>query len=222
MSISLVSNVQALSDTATPSTHATGDLLLVCAANDGATTLPTLPTGWINLSSIGNNSIGLRFGYKYAQSASETFGTWTNADHVSMTVWRGSVNTIVYPWFISTNGGTSTSMTWLAQTSGTFRTSSEDNVLFAYGHNRSSTNNLAQTLGAMTNLFQDGDGANYQVCAKYQLARTTAWTSTTLTMATSVAWRTYMFCLTEQTGYGFTGGSGGGLILPSGFNGGFV
>lgn len=222
MSITLVSNVQALNNTATPSTHATGDLLLVCAANDGAVTIPTLPSGWVNLSEVLNNNIGLRFGYKYAQSASETFGTWTNADHVSMTVWRGSANTIVWPWLISTSGATSTAMQWTSQTTGTFRTSSEDNVLFAFGHNRSSTNNLAQTLGALTNLFQDGDGVNFQVCAKYQLARTTAWVATQLTMATNVAWRTYMFCLTEQTGYGFTGGSSGGLILPSGFNGGFV
>lgn len=220
MSIALVSNVQALNNTATPSTHAAGDLLLVCAANDANTTSPTLPTGYINLSTVGNNNIGLRFGYKYAQSDSETFGTWTNADHVSMTVWRGAANTMVWPWLLSTNGATSTTMQWLTQPAGSFRDSSEDNALFAYGHNRSSTNNLAQTLGALTNLFEQGDGANFQVCAKYQLARTTAWASTTLTMATSVAWRTYIFCLTEQTGYGFAG-SGGGLLLPRNFEGGY-
>lgn len=208
MSIVLRSNQQALADTLTMPTHATGDLLLACAANDNSTTQPTTPAGWISVGGVGNNSIGLSFGYKYAQSNAETFGTWTNADHVSVTCWYGSSNTIVWPWFISTNGATSVSMNWGAQTAGTFRTGSEDNVLFAYGHNRSSTNNLAQTLGALTNLFEQGDGANYQVCAKYQLARTTAWASTTLTMATSVAWRTFMFCLTEQTGYGFTGGGG--------------
>lgn len=218
MSISLVSNTQALSDTLTPGTHAAGDLLLAFAANDNSVTVPTLPSGWVNLGSVGNSLIGSRFAYKYAQSSSETFGTFTNADHVSLTVWRGSANTIVMPWHVSTNGTTSTAMNWSAQVAGTYRNGAEDTVLVAYGHNRSSTNNLAQTLGALTNLFEDGDGATFQVCAKYQLARTTAWASTTLTMATSAAWRTYMFCLNEQTVYGISGG--GGLLLPRGFQGG--
>jgi hypothetical protein len=221
VTIALRSNQQAVSDTLTMPTHSTGDLLLAVAANDGASTAPTLPTGWINVASVGNNNIGATIGYKYAQSNSETFGTWTNADHVSVTCWYGSSNTIVWPWFLSTNGATSTNMQWLLQPANTFRTNSEDNALFAFGHNRSSTNNLAQTLGALTNLFEQGDGTNYQVCVKYQLGRTTAFATTTLTMAASVAWRTYLICLTEQTGYGFTGGSSGGLILPSGFNGGF-
>lgn len=219
MSISLVSNAQALSDTLSMSTHATGDLVIGIATNDNGSTIPTRPAGWTSLWSIGAGTSAIAAYYKYAQSNAETFGTWTNADHVSVTVWRGSANTIVWPWFISTSTGTSGNMNWPAQTAGTFRTDSEDNVLLAYGHNRSSTNNLGQTLGALTNLFEQGDGANYQVCTKYQLARSTIWANTTLTMATSVLFRTVMLCLTEQTGYGFSGG--GGLILPSGFNGGF-
>lgn len=207
MSISLVSSIQALNNTLTPGTHAAGDLFLACTANDNSVTIPTLPSGWVNLGSVGNSLIGLRFAYKYAQSSSEAFGTFTNADHVSLTVWRGSANTIVMPWHVSTNGATSTAMNWPVQVSGSYRDSVEDTVLVAYGHNRSSTNNLAQTLGALTNLFEQGDGTNYQVCLKYQLARTTAFASTTLTMATSSAWRTYMFSLNEQTVYGISGGA---------------
>jgi hypothetical protein len=208
MSISLVSNAQELNNTITTMpTHRVGNLLLACTARDGSTIPPTMPPGWINLGGVGNNNIALNFGYKYAQSISESFGTWTNADHVSLTVWEGSTNTIVFPWYLSTNGGSTVSMNWSAQPLGTFRTSSEDNVLFAYGHNRSATNNLGQTLGALTNLFEEGNGTTYQVCAKYQLGRTTAWASTTLTMAVAVAWRTFMFCLTEQTVYGIGGGS---------------
>lgn len=207
MSISLVSNTQALSNTLTPGTHAAGDLLLAFAANDNSITVPTLPSGWVGLGSVGNSLIGLRFAYKYAQSSSETFGTFTNADHVSLTVWRGSANTIVTPWHVSTNGATSTTMTWTAQAAGTYRNNVEDTVLVAFGHNRNSSNNLAQTLGALTNLFEDGNGANFQVCAKYQLARTTTFSASSLTLATSAAWRTYMFSLNEQTVYGISGGS---------------
>lgn len=199
-------------------THATGDLLLVCTTNDNATTTPTLPTGYINLWALGSGTGAMTVGYKYAQSNAETTGTWTNADHVSVTVWRGSANTIVWPWQISTNTATTTNMSWAAQGAGLFRTSSEDNVLFAYGHNRSSTNNMAQTLGALTNLFEQGDGTNFQCAGKYQLARTTAWTGTSLTMATSVFWRTVMIGLTEQTGYGFT--VGGAIFFRPGMSGG--
>ena len=219
MSISLVSNAQAAADTVAMPTHATGDLILVCTTNDNAATSPTLPTGYINLWALGSGTGAMTVGYKYAQSNAETTGTWTNSDQTSVTVWRGSANTIVWPWFISANTGTSTNMLWTAQSGGTFRTSSEDNVLFAYGHNRSTTNNLAQTLGALTNLFEQGDGANFQSAGKYQLSRTTVWSGTTLTMATSAFWRTVMLCLTEQTGYGFTGG--GGLRFARPMNGGY-
>ena len=207
MSISLVSNQQALSDTLAMPTHSTGDLILGIGTNDNAATVPTKPAGWTALLSIGAGTSAIGVYYKYAQSNAENFGTWTNSDHVSVTVWRGSANTIVWPWLISANTGTSVNMNWLAQTAGTFRTDSEDNVLFAYGHIRSSTNNLGQTLGALTNLFAGGDGTNYQVCAKYQLARTSIWANTTLTMAASVVFRTVMLGFTQQTGYGFSGGS---------------
>ena len=216
MSISLISNAQALSDTLTMPTHATGDLIMGIATNDNAATIPTKPSDWTSLWAIGATTSAIAVYYKYAQSNSETFGTWTNADHVSVTVWRGSANTIVWPWFISTNTGTTTNMNWAVQAAGTFRTSSEDNVLLAYGHNRSSTNNLGQTLGALTNLFEQGDGTNYQVCAKYQLARSTIWASTNLTMAASVVFRTVMLCLTEQTGYGFSGGGGARMVNING------
>ena len=207
MSISLVSNQQALSNTLAMSTHSTGDLILGIGTNDNAATVPTKPAGWTALWSIGAGTSAIGVYYKYAQSNAENFGTWTNSDHVSVTVWRGSANTIVWPWLISANTGTSFNMNWLAQTAGTFRADSEDEVLFAYGHNRSSTNNLGQTLGALTNLFAGGDGTNYQVCAKYQLARASIWANTTLAMASSVVFRTVMLGLTEQTGYGFSGGS---------------
>ena len=187
--------------------HAIGDLILGIATNDGAVTVPTKPAGWTSLWSAGSGASAIAVYYKYAQSTAETFGAWTNANHVSATIWRGSANTIVWPWFVQTQSATSATMAWAAQAAGTFRIDSEDNVLVAYGHNRSSTNNLGQTLGSLTNLFEQGDGANYQVCAKYQLARTTIWSSTNLTLASSVLYRAVMLCLTEQTAYGVGGGS---------------
>lgn len=189
-------------------THSIGNLILGIGTNDNGATIPTKPAGWTLLWTLGAGTSSIAAYYKYAQTTSEQFGTWTNADHVSVTVWGGSANTIVWPWLISQTTGVSANMNWPAQVLNSYRTDSEDNVLLAYGHNRSATNNLGQTLGALTNLFTEGDGVNYQVCAKYQLGRTTTWANTNLAMAASVTFRTVMFQLTEQTGYGFSGGGG--------------
>ena len=187
-------------------THSIGNLILGIGTNDNGATIPTKPVGWTLLWTLGASTSSIAAYYKYAQSSSEQFATWTNADHVSVTVWSGSANTIVWPWLISNNIGVSVNMNWIAQTLNSFRADAEDNALLAYGHNRSATNNLGQTLGALTNLFTEGDGVNYQVCAKYQLGRTTTWANTILPMAASVTFRTVMFGLTEQTAYGVGGG----------------
>jgi len=220
MSISLVSSSWTLSNTlSTMPTHSVGNLIVGIGTNDNSNVVPTKPADWTLLWTLGATTSAIAVYYKYAQSNAETFGTWTNADHVSATVWSGSPNTIVWPWLMSQATGTSVNMNWPAQVLNTFRTGSEDNVLLAYGHNRSATNNLGQTLGSLTNLFEQGDGANYQVCTKYQLGRTTTWSNTVLPMGASVLFRTVMVGLTEQTVYGSTGSSGG-LFLPIGFTGG--
>jgi hypothetical protein len=158
--------------------------------------------------------------YKYAQSSSDTFGTWTNASHLTATVWRGAANTIVFPNDKIIGGAVFTTMNWGAQTAGTLAENAEDIALFAYGVNRNTTNNLAQTLGALTNLFDESNGSTFQACAKYQLARSTAWASTSIALATSSLYRTVMLILIEQSVYGI-GGGGGGLILPRTFEGGY-
>jgi hypothetical protein len=140
MTIALRSDQHNTGNTLTMPTHATGDLLLAFATRDNSTVAPTLPTDWTALFSIGSGTGAVLIAYKYAQSNAETFGTWTNASHVAVTVWYGAANTIVWPWLLSTNTATSGTMTWPAQTAGTFRTSSADNALVAWGHNRSSTN----------------------------------------------------------------------------------
>jgi len=220
VSIALRGNVQYLSNTGAMPTHQAGDLLLMFAWNDGSATAPTIPSGWVTRFNVGATTGTVVCAYKIAQSNAEAFGTWTNADHVSMTSWYGAANTTIQPHFISGGSGTSTTMSWALQTAGTFQTGAEDQVLVSWGANRNTTNNLAQTLGALTNLFDQGDGLNFQVAVKYQLARSTIWSATSLTLATSSFWRALMISLVEQTAYGVTGG--GSVRHPSGFNGGFL
>jgi hypothetical protein len=208
VTISLVDHVTELADSlpAQPM-HATGDLMLCHAYRDGAAGAPTKPSGWVNLYTISAATGAYMVAYKYAQSSADTFGTWTNASHLTATVWRGAANTIVFPSYTSVGGTTNATMNWPAQPVGSFTEDAEDVALFAYGVNRNTTNNLAQTLGALTNLFDEGNGSTFQACGKYQLARSTIWASTSITLATSSLWRTLMLSLIEQSVYGAGGGS---------------
>ena len=102
-------------------THSTGNLILAYAS--GATE-PTLPTGWTQAGSTFSSGGRVdKIGYKVAASASETSGTWTNANRLVFAVYadatagsasfddNGFANTINYPTLTLTEtGGTS----WVA------------------------------------------------------------------------------------------------------------
>lgn len=219
MSISLVDSSTEFADSlGNPPTLDTGDLMLCHAYRDAVSGAPTKPSGWVTLYTVAAATGSYMVAYKYAQSSSDTFGTWTNATHLTATVWRGAANTIVFPSYTSANSTTNTAMNWAAQPVGSFTTDAEDVALFAYGVNRNTTNNLAQTLGALTNLFDEGNGSTFQACGKYQLGRSTIWASTSITLATSSLWRTVMISLVEQTVYGI--GGGGAMFFRPGMNGG--
>jgi hypothetical protein len=75
---------------ATLPAHQAGDIIIGWAFRDGSTTNPTLPAGWISLTSRDGTSCSARMGYKIAASAAETTGTWTNASVVAFAVYRGA------------------------------------------------------------------------------------------------------------------------------------
>ena len=83
----------AATSTAACSGQASGDLLLVFAFRSGSTTAPSLPAGWNGIGTGANGGGGtnssVRTGWKVASSSSEGSGTWTNATHVVMHVYRG-------------------------------------------------------------------------------------------------------------------------------------
>jgi hypothetical protein len=199
-------------------THAAGHLLLCFAYNDGASTAVTLPSGWVERYGIAVGGVGyIRVGYKYAQSSSETSGTWTNADQLFMISIAGGANTLVFPNFISTNTGTATTINFAAQTASTFQTSADDQALISWAVSRNSTNTLTAPLG-LTAQQSATDSANYvsQVC--FQASRTTIWASTNITVATSALYRSVMLSLVESPVYGVSGG--GAVFFRPGMSGG--
>jgi hypothetical protein len=111
MTISYISQASAASDSVTLGTHAAGDLLLVFAYNDGSATIPSLPSGWLNLHNVTAATGSYRIGFKVATASSETSGTWTNADGVIAVVYRSDAG-LVLPAFYSVNTSTSATLNY--------------------------------------------------------------------------------------------------------------
>jgi hypothetical protein len=131
----------------------------------------------------------------------------------------GGANTLVYPNYVSTNTGTSATISFATQVAGTFQSGADDQALVSWAASRNSGNTLAAP-GALTIEQSATDSANFvsQVC--FQASRTTAWAATTITVANSALYRSIMLSLVESPVYGISGGSGG-LMLPNAFSGGY-
>jgi len=206
VTISIVGSATNLGNTITMPTHAAGDLLVLFAYNDGLSTAVTLPSGWVERTGLALGGVGyVRIGYKYAQSSAETSGTWTNADHIFAISMRGGTNTLLFPNFVVSNTGTSATITYSAQTTGTFQTNAEDQALLSWVASRNSANTLTAPTG-MTAEQSATDSANFVAQMCRQLARTTIWPSTNVTVTNSALYRTIMLSVVESTVYGVSGG----------------
>lgn len=76
--------------TITIPTHQTGDIIVIAAFRETAETVPDLPAGYTSLATTSTAGLTMssRVGYKVATSASETSGTWTNANALGVAVYR--------------------------------------------------------------------------------------------------------------------------------------
>ena len=219
MSISLVGSAEYNADSGAIPTHQVNDLILIFAYNDGATTAVSLPTGFSSVYAVAMGSFGyLLTGHKIATSTSETSGTWTNADHLIVLVFRGDTDTLVIPEAFATNSATSTNVTFGTQPAGSFRTDASDVAVVGFVAQRNASNDLTQAPGSMVNILDGGDGSNYQVAANWDDARTSQWLSASITVATSALYRTQVIGLYEQP-FTQTGG-GGAMFFRPGMSGG--
>lgn len=139
MAISFISSAAAAATTiATMPTHQTGDLLLMFAYRTGSTTAPTIPTGsgWTSISSGtggGGSSNAYALAWKVATSSSEASGTWTNATHLQLQVFRGQLTSSpIGASAVTTGQSTGTTVTFPALTLAVQNNSSF--VATFYGH----------------------------------------------------------------------------------------
>ncbi len=85
--ISRVGSATAAATTITLPTHASGDVIVMIAHRQN-TTPPSVPGGWTTIDSSGASSISMVLAWLLADSASETSGTWTNAQRLIAIVYR--------------------------------------------------------------------------------------------------------------------------------------
>lgn len=89
MAISYISSASANAATLTMPTHQLGDLFVLAVFRNASNTQPTGVAGWFpafSAAGSGTNVLGVYL--KYAASSSDTSGTWTNADHIAVAVYR--------------------------------------------------------------------------------------------------------------------------------------
>jgi hypothetical protein len=95
MTISRVGVGTASATTVTIPAHVAGDLIIIFAHHTGATTIPTLPVGFIPILTKTGTLCGARLAYKWASSTGDTSGTWTNATILDCHVYRPSSGSVL-------------------------------------------------------------------------------------------------------------------------------
>lgn len=136
MAISFVGAASAAATSLTLPTHQAGDLLLLWAYRNGSTTAPTLPSGWISINTSGNNNNSSRLAYRIATGAGTASGTWTDATHISATVYRAGTGNINIG-ADATTGGNGSTLTYSALT---LQDTSGSSWVAGFGGHRQATN----------------------------------------------------------------------------------
>ena len=220
MSIALAGSTDANAASVALPSHQINDTILFLVYRDNSTASPTIPSDCVVVYQQAVGAAGyLIVAFKVANTTTETSGTWTNASHILALVFRPDANSLAMPEYLSTQSATSATVTFAAQATGTLRVNAEDIALVGFVAQRNSTNDLTQPPGAMVNVRAGGNGSTYQVAASWDDSRTTTWSATSITVATSALYRTAVVALSQVS---FTpSGGGGGLILPRNFEGGY-
>ncbi len=220
MTISYVSEASAASTSVTIGTHAVNDIITIVAYNDASATIPTLPSGWVNLYTL-TATIGWRVGYRIATTTSETSGTWTNASGLICLVHRPTSGNLVLPAMATASSGTATNVTYGASAASIDRTNAADRWFIALASTRTADSNIQNaptSFTARSNLV----GSTWEMAAHDSNGTLGSYGGGTVSAGgTSALFRTLLIQLFE-TPFTSTGGGGGGLLLPRCQTGGYA
>ena len=163
-----------------PSDAKEGDCLLVMAFTATSTTQATRPSGWTGIATGAANSIAAAFGFRVMVAGDTGSGTWTNATHVLMLVFRNChPTTPVINWIVS--NGTASPFSWTGLT----LREAPGSALAMLGGAQTTITNLNSTSLTGTVTASPGSG---NLGAHYKL-RAGSWSTTTKAMNTNASWR---------------------------------
>lgn len=97
MAISFVAGYDAAANSVSITTPQAGDLILVWAFRKFSATAPTLASGYTSISTKSSSLVDIcsaRLSAKISNGTETSSGTWTNATHVVVAIYRGTKDTV--------------------------------------------------------------------------------------------------------------------------------
>jgi len=212
MAISRVGSSAALANNVALPAHQAGDLILIYT-HLNVTGAITPPNGWLVISQAASSNSSAWIGARLAKTASEVSGSWSGANAIHAVVYRSSNGILWIPNFTGSLVN-STTITYPANSQ--YDGTESDLWYVATMFNASSTNASEVAPTGMTNI-NSLTGSGFKTAIHDTNGSFLAnWTQRTVTVASSVIFRTSVIPI-----YELTKGGGGGLLLPRSMNGGY-
>ena len=205
MAISRIGQATAQSSTITiPGTYAAGDLMVIVGTRAN-TTPATIPSGWVALATNGANGVSIVGACKYAQSASESAPTFTNAGILLCAVYRSSLGVVIPSMGVSAQGATSATINYGSLAS--YRAGVDANWYLAFAAQLNTANSLETAPTGATNVNFDSI-TGLKVALHESGNQLSNWAPSSPVMANSAAYRSASIQIAEMTQ---TFSSGGGF-----------
>lgn len=211
MTVSYVSSSAVEANSITLPTHQAGDLIVIYAAANPQATI-TIPSGWIVVSSRQNSaSLSSIVAFRIAASSSETSGTWTNATHMCVGVYRDTDNYLVVNGANEAAANPTTTINYPAlPISGAGPVMTTNNWVAAFGMASLNSTDFETAPSGMTNRTSLAGASVGEIVLHDTNGTVVSWTATTRTNSGSVSYHTRPFSI-EDTGISKAGGK---PILP--------
>ena len=208
MAISRIGQATAQSSTITiPGTYAAGDLMVIVGARAN-TTPATIPSGWVTLTTNGANGVSIVGACKYAQSASESAPTFTNAGILLCAVYRSSLGVVIPSMGVSAQGATSATINYGSLAS--YRAGVDANWYLAFAAQSNTANSLETAPTGATNVNFDSI-TGLKVALHESGNQLSNWAPSSPVLANSAPYRSASIQFAEMP---YTFPSGGGVFDP--------
>ena len=191
---------------------------MIAVVTRANTTAPTVPAGWVTFSTAGASNLSLVVAARYAQSASESAPTFTNAGILIASVYRGSVGPVQLSTGVAITATTSATINYPALAN--YRAGVNANWYLGAAVQATTANALETAPSGMTNFAIDSITGLELAAHDTNADQLSNWASTNVVLVNSAAYRSVVIQLIEMTYPAASGG--GGLILPRSMSGGYA